>query len=104
VSTGLVSPFVQGGIVTIAASTTSAAASLPAPGDTLAVTNPTTALAWISLGGSGSAPSATPGSGYPVLPGARRLIGSGTLVTQVAAVLSSGSGSIYVEVGTGSTT
>jgi len=90
------------GIVAIAASTTSAGAALPPGGDTVIVTNPTAALAWVTLAGGTTVPTAAAGTGYPVLPGQRRVIGGNSLITQVAAILGSGSGTIYVETGTGS--
>ncbi len=101
-STGTNPPFSQAGIVTLAASTTSAGAALPAAGDTLLVTNPTTALAWLVVGSGSSAPTAAAGTGYPVLPGQRRFIGVNSLISQVAVILSAGTGSVYVEIGTGS--
>jgi hypothetical protein len=103
-ASGTNQPFGQSGIVTLAASTTSAGAALPASNDTILVSNPTTSLAWIALGGGVTPPTAVAGAGYPVLPGQRRLIASGTTVTQVAAILATGTGSVIVEVGTGSAT
>jgi hypothetical protein len=103
-ASGTNQPFGQSGIVTIAASTTSAGAALPAGGDSLLVSNPTASLGWVALGGGITPPTAVAGVGYPVLPGQKRLIASAPTVTQVAAILATGSGSIIVEVGTGSAT
>ncbi len=93
-------PFSQAGVVTLAGSTTSTAGAIPPGGDTLVVTNPNTGLAWIAVG-VGSV-TAAPGAGYPVLPGQRRVIGIGPLCNAVAVLLASGSGPVYVEIGTGS--
>jgi hypothetical protein len=101
-SSGSNPPFSQSGVATIAASTTSASALLPAAGDVLVVSNPTAAVAWIAVGGGVTPGTAVAGAGYPVLPAGRRIIGIGSLVTWVAAVLSTGSGAVYVETGTGS--
>lgn len=101
-SSGSNPPFVQSGVVTIAASTTSAAAPLPGGGDgTLVVTNNATGLAWITVG-AGAAGAAIAGTGYPVLPGTHRIIGGGAVATWVAAILTTGLGPVYVETGTGS--
>jgi hypothetical protein len=102
VSSGSVPPFAQSGVVSLAVSTTSTGAALPGSGDTVLVTNATASLAWVTLGGGAAPPTAVAGAGYPVLPGGRRLIAAAQAVTQVAAVLASGTGQIIVEIGTGS--
>ena len=103
-STGSVSAFAQAGIVTLAASTTSAGAALAGTGDTVLVSNPTAAVAWVALGGGSSPPTAVIGIGYPVLSGARRLIASAATATQAAVILTTGTGSVYIETGSGSAT
>jgi hypothetical protein len=97
---GSTAAFRQFAIVTLTASTTSTGTALPPGGDTLVVTNPNTALAWIAVGPGNTPPTAVVGSGVPVLPGQRRIFAA-TGVTQVSAVMSTGAGSIYVETGTG---
>lgn len=62
--------FRQFGIVTLTVSTTSTGTALPPGGDTLVITNPNTALAWIAVGPGSTPPTAVAGSGIPVLPGA----------------------------------
>jgi hypothetical protein len=101
VSSGTNPAFSQTGLVTIAASTTTANATLPTGGDTLVVTNPTAALAWVAVGG-GTPGAAVAGVGYPILPGAVRAIGAGVFASWIAVILNTGAGSIYVETGTGS--
>jgi hypothetical protein len=100
-SVGQNPPFFAAGIVAISASTTSSGAALPPGGDTVVITNPTAALAWIALGGGATPPTAVAGACIPVLRGSRRIM-SAQGATQVAAVLASGTGSLYAEVGTGS--
>jgi hypothetical protein len=91
-------PFQQAGSVSLSASTSSVGAVLPAQADTLVVTNTAAAPAWIILGSSNTPPTASVGSGFPVQPGAQRVIGVSPLILSVAAILTSGSG----EIGTGS--
>ena len=103
-STGSISAFAQSGVVTLAASTTSAGAALAGTGDTVLVSNPAAAVAWVALSGGSGPPTAVVGTGYPVLPGARRLIASAMTVTQAAVILTTGTGNVYVETGSGSAT
>lgn len=94
--------FTGGGITVVAASTTSAGVPLAGAGDTAVVTNTSAALAWVVFGGGSSAPVAVSGACTPVLPGAQRVVGCGALSTQMAVVLATGTGAVYVERGTGS--
>ena len=96
--------FAGAGITTVAASTTSAGAALAGAGDTAVVTNTSAALAWVAFGGGSSPPLAVAGACTPVLAGGQRVVGCGALATQVAVVLATGSGAVYVERGTGSAT
>ncbi len=93
--------FVLAGVAVINAGTVSAGVALVGSGDTAVVTNASTALAWVAFGGGASPPVATPGTGYAVPAGAQRVVGCGTLATQVGVVLASGAGAVYVERGSG---
>jgi hypothetical protein len=100
-SVGQNPPFAPSGIMSLAASTTSVGAALPSLGETLVVTNPTVSLAWVAVGAGTTPPTAVAGACIPVLPGQRRIIGAPG-ATQVSAVLTTGTGTIYVETGKGS--
>jgi hypothetical protein len=65
------------------------------------VTNPTTSMVWIALGGGTTPPTAVTGAGIPVLPSSQRIM-SAAGATQVAVLLAAGTGTVYVEIGTGS--
>lgn len=93
-------PFAQEAIVALSASTTSTGAAIPPGGDTLVVTNPTPVLAWVAIGSGAVPPVAVPGACIPILPGQRRIIGAPG-VSQASAILTTGTGSIYIETGTG---
>ena len=97
-STGSTQPFVPAGTLTLAATTTTAAGSLPA-GDTVLVYNATAGIAFVAFG-NGSA-TATVAAGVPVPPGASRLLFVGPVVNFAAAILSAGSGNVYFTAGTG---
>lgn len=96
--TGAVAPFQPVGTVTIAASTTSASSTLPPGGDAVLVTNSTTSVAFVRL--DASAPTAT-AADTPVLPGSARLLSAPSLISSVAVILASGSGSVFVTRGSG---
>jgi hypothetical protein len=93
-------PFYTVAVISIVASTTSTSAAIPSGGETLIVTNPTTATAFVAVG-SGSALTAVAGAFIPVLPNSRRIIAAPG-ATAVAVVLSGGTGTVFVEVGQGS--
>jgi len=87
--------FIPTGTVAVAASTSSVVAALPGQGDTLLIYNTTSGVAFVVAG-----PTATT-AGYVVPPGARGLMKCGLVATQVAVILSTGSGTVYVTQGTG---
>jgi hypothetical protein len=100
-------PFIPSATVTLAATTTSVAAFLSGAGETLVIYNAGTTLAFVQLGGdtpaAGLTVTATAAAGYPIPPGGTRLIGCGNTVTSIAAIMASGTASIYVTRGSGST-
>jgi hypothetical protein len=97
---GAISPFRATGTVGIAAGTSSVAAPLAGGGETVVVTNPTSALAYVRFG-SDSGIAAT-SQDMPVLPGGRVILSINSLITHAAAVLASGSGTVLLTRGDGS--
>lgn len=93
--------FTLAGVAVVNAGTVSAGAALVGAGDTAVVTNAGTSIAWVAFGGGASPPVAAVGSGYAVPAGGQRVVGCGTLATQVGIVLTSGTGAVYVERGSG---
>ncbi len=94
-STGAIQPFEPIATVTVAATTSSAAAVLPAS-DAILVFNSTSAIAFVAIGGA-TATSA----GTPIPSGGRQLFAGGLYVTSAAVILASGSGSVYFTAGQG---
>ncbi len=94
--------FTLAGVAVVNAGTVSAGTALVGAGDAAVVTNTGTAIAWVAFGGGSSPPTAALGAGYAVPGGGQRVVGCGTLATQVGVVLGSGTGAVYVERGTGS--
>jgi hypothetical protein len=97
---GAISPFRATGTVGIATGVSSVAAPLAGGGETVVVTNPTNALAYVRFG-SDSGISAT-SQDMPVLPGGRVILSINSLITHAAAVLASGSGTVLLTRGDGS--
>jgi hypothetical protein len=97
---GAISPFRATGTVGIAAGTSSVATPLAGGGETVVVTNPTSALAYVRFG-SDSGIAATL-QDMPVLPGGRVILSINSLITHAAAVLASGSGTVLLTRGDGS--
>jgi hypothetical protein len=92
--------FASDGACTIAASTVSASVALPAgTGTTLVLINPTTSVAFFSVG-NGSA-TATASSPYVVPPNGRAIVEIGPNPTAVASLLLAGTGAVYVLRGNG---
>jgi len=96
-STGSTMPFAASGTVTLAASTTSASGALPT-GDTVLVFNSTAGIAFVAFG-SGAATATL--AGTPVPPGGTRLLYIGPIANFGAAILSAGTGSVFITAGTG---
>ena len=95
------SAFQQSSVVSISATTTSTA-SVIGGGDTAIISNLSTGTAYVSFGAPGMAPVAAIGSGFCVLAGQQRAVAISPYIGSVAVILSSGSGSVYIESGNGS--
>lgn len=97
---GSVTPFRPTGTVSISANTTSTSVPLVGGGDTVVVTNTTTALAYVRFGADPSV-AASP-IDMPVLPNTRAILAVNSLICYAAAVLASGSGAVLLTRGDGS--
>lgn len=100
-SIGSTQPFRPAGTVTVSATTTSAAQALAGGGDSVLVTNAAGAIAFVRFGAD---PSVTASSAdVPVLADGQILLGVNGLIGYAAAVLQSGTGSVFFTRGDGST-
>jgi hypothetical protein len=95
--TGSVSPFQAANVISISASTTSASAALPPGGDEVLITNACADYVFIAF--SGVATSAPPCSVIPA--GQRRLFSAPPTVTTISVLANSGTGTVFVERGSG---
>jgi hypothetical protein len=106
-STGSTQPFNPAATVSIAATTASQAVTsgIPAPPsgiggpDTVLVYNASGSVAFVAFGNGGATAAAA--GGYPVPPGASRLIAVNGNVNYAAAVLLTGTGNVFFSFGTG---
>jgi hypothetical protein len=97
---GSVSPFRPTGTVSVSAGSVSANAPLSGGGDSVVVTNTTSALAYVRFG---SDPTVTASStDMPILANSKLLLSVNSLITYVAAISPAGSGSILFSRGDGS--
>ncbi len=97
---GSVSPFRPTGTVSVPVGNVSAAIALSGGGDSVVVTNTTSALAFIRFG---SDPSVTASGGdMPILAGSCLILSVNSLISYAAAICPSGSGSIFFSRGDGS--
>jgi hypothetical protein len=100
-SAGSTQPFRPAGTASLAASTTSASTALSGGGSAILVYNAAAAVAFFRLGAaSGLAALATD---MPIPPGARMLVDGGPFVSFAAAILQSGTGTVYFTIGDGDT-
>ncbi|WP_284944557.1 hypothetical protein [Acidisoma cladoniae] len=99
-ASGSISAFNPEGTVSVAAGTTSQAASLPGTGPSLLVYNSTTAIAYLRLGATTSLTATS--SDLPIPAGSQMLLSVSTTVTAAAVVLSTASGRVYLTRGSGS--
>ncbi len=98
-ATGSTQPFRPAGSVGVAASTTLVNAALAGGGQAVLVYNASAAVAFFRLGG---ATGLTVGAAdTPVPPGGRMLVDAGPFVTNVAVLLSTGTGTVYFTRGDG---
>ena len=97
-STGSTQPFVPSGTVTLAATVATAAAPLAGPGDTVLIFNASAGIAFVTFGNGAAVATVF---GTPVPPGAQMMLYIGPVANWVAAILSTGTGNVYVTSGTG---
>jgi hypothetical protein len=99
-ATGAGQPFRVAGTASVAAGTASAAVALVPAGDSVLVTNAAGAVAFVRFGADPSVSART--TDLPVLPGGRVLLGGLSRASYGAAVLASGSGTVFFTTGEGS--
>ena len=99
-SIGSSQPFRPAGTASLAAGIASSVVTLAGGGDSLLVTNATSSVAFIRLGSSANVVATA--TDMPVLPGSRVLLGINPLITTVAVMLATGSGSLFFTRGDGS--
>ena len=97
---GSVSPFRPTGTVSVPVSNVSANTPLSGGGDSVVVTNATTALGYVRFGSDMTVTASA--ADMPVLGGARIILSINSLISYVAAISPSGSGSILFSRGDGS--
>lgn len=97
---GSVSPFRPTGTISLSTASVSANAPLAGGGDSVVVTNPSTALVFIRFGADPSVVAST--SDMPVLPNSKIILSVNSLITYAAAVTPSGTGNILFSRGDGS--
>jgi hypothetical protein len=100
-ATGSTQPFRPAGTLALAASTSSANAALVGGGGAVLVYNASSATAFFRLGAASGLTALT--SDTPVPPGARMLVDGGPFVNTAAAILSTGTGTVYFTLGDGDT-
>src|SRR5271165_3031000 len=97
---GSVSPFRPTGTVSVSAGNVSSNTPLSGGGDSVVVTNATTALGYVRFGSDTTVTAST--ADMPVLAGNRIILSINSLISYAAAILPSGSGSILFSRGDGS--
>jgi hypothetical protein len=97
---GSVSPFRPTGTVSVSAGNVSSNTPLSGSGDSVVVTNATTALAYVRFGSDTTVTAST--TDMPVLAGNRVVLSINSLISYAAAISPSGSGSILFSRGDGS--
>ena len=97
---GSVSPFRPTGTVSVSAGNVSSNTPLSGGGDSVVITNATTALAYVRFGSDTTVTAST--TDMPVLAGNRVILSINSLISYAAAISPSGSGSILFSRGDGS--
>lgn len=97
-SVGAVQPFQPSYTISLSASTVATSSDLSAGGSSVLVTNAAADYAFVRLGSTGI--SATPND-TPVPAGARLLLHAPEPVTVISVILNSGTGTVFVSRGTG---
>jgi hypothetical protein len=98
-SAGSSQPFRHAGTAMLSASTTSANVALVGGGDSLLITNAAATLAFVRFGADSAVAATT--SDIPLLPNSRTILAVNSLIRYAAAILSSGTGSVYFTRGDG---
>lgn len=96
---GSLTAFQPTGTATLAAGTSTTSIALVGGGDSVVVTNTAAALAYVRFGADHTV--AATNADMPVQPGARVILGVNALISNAAAVLASGSGSVLFTRGHG---
>jgi hypothetical protein len=99
---GSVSPFRPTGTIGLSVSSTSGNVSLSGGGDSIVVTNTTTALAYIRFGSDSTVTAST--ADMPILASSKLILSINSLITYAAAISPTGSGTILFSRGDGSIT
>lgn len=97
---GSVSPFRPTGTISVSVGSVSANAPLSGGGDSVVVTNTTSALAYIKFGSDSTVIAST--ADMPILATSRLILSVNSLISYVAAISPSGSGTILFSRGDGS--
>ena len=97
---GSIQPFRPTGTVSMTTGTASASIALAGGGETVVVTNTATTLGFVRFGADPSVTATA--ADMPVLPGSRVMLAANPLITYAAAMLLSGSGSLFFTRGDGS--
>jgi hypothetical protein len=97
---GSVSPFRPTGTISVSVGSVSANAPLSGGGDSVVVTNTTSALAYARFGSDATVTAST--VDMPILAGSKLILAVNSLITYAAAISPSGSGSILFSRGDGS--
>ena len=97
---GSVSPFRPTGTISVSVGSVSANARLSGGGDSVVVTNTTSALAYVRFGSDATVTAST--ADMPILAGSKVILSVNSLIIYAAAISPSGSGSILFSRGDGS--
>jgi hypothetical protein len=97
---GSVSPFRATGTISVLVGNVSSSALLPGGGDSVVVTNTTTALGYVRFGSDPTVAAST--ADMPILAGSQIILSINSLISYAAAISPSRSGSILFSRGDGS--
>ena len=97
---GSVSPFRPTGTISVSVGSVSANVALSGGGDSVVVTNTTSALAYIRFGSDATVAAST--ADMPILANSRLILSVNSLISYAAAISPTGSGSILFSRGDGS--
>jgi hypothetical protein len=97
---GSVSPFRPTGTMSVSVGSVSTNAPLSGGGDSVVVTNTTSALVYIRFGSDPTVVAST--ADMPILPGSKLILSVNSLISYAAAISPSGSGSVLFSRGDGS--